>query len=99
MFPAMSRTVASAGLRTIPRAMPRATSLSMVARRNASTAAGKKVPQGAEEFMPFMKAFPVDVYPLVAVVTVACTGSVYMCIKHLTTDKTLRLKPSGGSHH
>jgi hypothetical protein len=72
----------------------------MVARRNASTAAGKKVPQGAEEFMPFMKgesehvyglldhtltcpvAFPVDVYPLVAVVTVACTGSVYMCIKH-----------------
>ncbi|TXT04224.1 hypothetical protein VHUM_04222 [Vanrija humicola] len=36
---------------------------------------------------------PVDVYPLAFLVTVVCSGSIYMCAHHLITDKSLRLLP------
>ncbi|BEI84015.1 hypothetical protein CcaverHIS002_0406190 [Cutaneotrichosporon cavernicola] len=40
---------------------------------------------------------PVDVYPLAAIVTIACSGSGYIMYKHLTEDSKrgeLRLLPT-----
>jgi hypothetical protein len=57
MFPTLSRTIASAGLRAAVRPAARQPTASLLARRQMSAApAAKKVQQGVDELWPFAKS-------------------------------------------
>ncbi|KAL1409595.1 hypothetical protein Q8F55_003588 [Vanrija albida] len=75
---------ARAAARTLARP---ALGLQTASKRFASSAP----PSGKER--RYLRDMPVDVYPLAFLVTVVCSGSVYMCAHHLITDKSLRLLP------
>ncbi|WOO79606.1 uncharacterized protein LOC62_02G003133 [Vanrija pseudolonga] len=66
---------------------PVATPLQATSKRFASGA-----PASGKE-RRYLRDMPVDVYPLAFLVTVVCSGSIYMCAHHLITDKSLRLLP------
>ncbi|BEJ14969.1 hypothetical protein CspHIS471_0407360 [Cutaneotrichosporon sp. HIS471] len=74
------------------RAVTRALPVRAVQARAMSSSA--KVPKAG---FTWIVGMPVDVYPLAAIVTIACSGSGYIMYKHLTEDSKrgeLRLLPT-----
>jgi hypothetical protein len=47
------------------------------------------------EYFAYVAGIPVDVYPLVGMLSFVCVLGVFFSTKNLMTDKTLRLKPNG----
>lgn len=87
-----ARNVAATGLRAA-RTARQPTTLARRQMSAASAAPAKKVEQGAAELWPFAKSesdssialtadVPVDVYPLLFLVSVVSAGSLYMCARH-----------------